>query len=544
MSHSLLETNVRPASLGWRWRTVYQALVPAASLRSLVDAVSDCGQLQEPLVIVSFESPVATRMLAFFESAPAEVSSSVDGLLPISYQGRLKEAIVAAVLRAPATSSACAAAVNISSYIAKPYIRRSIQRLLAVDHVARSFREMLLHPPIQQILVQYQLFENSNAVGAQYVGPRIRCMTWPPEAQKSLVQKLESAGLPLGASVGDFTHLLCVVHVYDAATASASLQNPHFDFLLFGLLNLDHLPLGPSPDELLLHHEPSSESSAVPADVVNQPEVLSACIRSSPTQSFSGSHCRAQYKLHEAIEALRDATPIQFLAESGDSLGALRAISRSCAPKKTGWNAIDVGAAPGGWSAFLAGPDVGCSKVMAVDAAGLAPAVLAIPSVCHVRSSLQDALMSGALNENAPYDLLVADLNADPRDCARWISPLFSLMKPGSALVLTMKLPHATVDSEMSHGQPIIQAAAELLSFGWTGFHCRWLMANTVKERTLFAFRRVSAVGSPPSQESGRSDVYNIRRSHQYRKARAIQRQAAAQSKISSHEADASSSNS
>jgi hypothetical protein len=553
MEQSIAEIDVRHASLGWRWRTVAQALIPSASLPSLADAVSDSGQLHHPLVIVSFESPVATRMLAYFQCAPAHVSSRVDGLLPISYRGRLKDAVVAAIVHAPASSSCYDAAVNIASYVSKPYIRRSIQRLLAVDHVARCFREMIMHIPIRQIIVSYQSFLEREAVGAHYTGPRVRCLAWPPEAQKLLVLKLAAAGMPLGASVGDFTHLLCVVCVHDTKAADASLDNPDLGVLLFGLLPADHLPLGPSPDELILNRAPSPEAPPISADSEAPPisadseappisadSVRSAAVSACDPQSFSGTFCRAQYKLHEAMESLRDATLVDAL-ESGDALAALRDMSRSRAAAKTAWRAIDVGAAPGGWTAYLAGPDVGCSKVMAVDAASLAPAVLDFPSVCHVRSSLQDALLTGALVENAPYDLLVADLNADPRDCARWISPLFPLMKSGSSLVLTMKLPYATVDSEVINGQPIIQDAAELLSFGWTSFHCKWLMANTVKERTLFAVRRERAVASPPPQDSARSDVFNVRRSHQYRKARALQRQAAAQSALFCHEDNCSS---
>ncbi len=541
MSDANAAPNVRPASFGWRWRSICHALVPAAALRSLADEAKDGGRLLHPCVIVTFESPVATRMLAFLENAPADVAHNVEGILPISYLGRLNEAIVAAIVRAPCTSSGRDAALSVAAYVAKPYVRRSIQRLLSVDHVARSFHEMLLHPSILQILVSYKNFLKYRATDEEYTGPRIRCMTWPPEAQQSLVAELEAAGIPLGASVGVFTHLLCVVYVHDAASAASSntaFRCSSCEFMFFGLLPLSYLPLGPSPDECTFDHAPLSASSDLAAFSSNGTET-SQLMRASNPEGFSGSHSRAQYKLHEAIEALTDAAPSDFVAESV-ALAALRSTSSSGGQMKTDWCAIDVGAAPGGWTAFLAGPHVGCSKVMAVDAACLAPAVSLIPSVCHVRSSLQDALISGALNADAPYDLLVADLNADPRDCARWISALFPLMKPGSALILTMKLPYATVESEMTHGQPIIQAAADMLFFGWTSFHCMWLMANTVNERTLFAFRRAAPVGSPPSQDSARQEVFNIRRSHQFRKARALQRQATAKLKL--HEVEASAS--
>ncbi len=500
--------------------------MPSSQLRAIADAAVEGGRLEQSLVILSFESPLATRMLAFLEAAPSNVLHSVEGILPISYLGRLNEAIVATIVRAPVGVSATDAAVILAAYVAKPYIRRSIQRLLSVDHVAHSVQEMLSHPLIAHMCLSYrnspkgQGFDSKDLKASEYAGPRIRCLSWPPEAQKSLICELEAAGAPLGASVGSFTHLLCVV--FAASTSSntpASSSTSADNMIFFGLLPLDHLPLGPAPDE--------SAAPGIAAVAGNELGALPPDASIFP-QGITASHSRAQYKLHEAVETLRDNTPADFVAESGDTLGALHASARSTARVATNWRAIDVGAAPGGWTAFLAGPDVGCSKVMAVDAATLAPAVFALPSVCHVRSSLQGALAAGALAANAPYDLLVADLNADPRDCARWLSPLFDLMKPGSALILTMKLPYASIDSELTGGQPIIEAAADMLSFGWTAFHCRWLMANTVNERTLFAFRRVVQVGPPPLQDSGREAVFNIRRSHQFRKARALQRQAAA----------------
>ena len=109
-------------------------------------------------------------------------------------------------------------------------------------------------------------------------------------------------------------------------------------------------------------------------------------------------------------------------------------------------------------------------------------------------------------------------------------------------LVLTMKLPYATVDSEIAYGQPIIQAASELLSFGWTGFDCRWLTANTVNERTLFAFRRGAAVGPAPPIDTAREDVFNVRKSHQFRKARALLKKSGGGTIVSSPQTEASAS--
>ncbi|CAN0036170.1 unnamed protein product [Pylaiella littoralis] len=52
------------------------------------------------------------------------------------------------------------------------------------------------------------------------------------------------------------------------------------------------------------------------------------------------------------------------------------------------WTAIDIGAAPGGWTSFLASK---CRRVLSVDPAELDPSVLALPNVVHVRQLVQNA---------------------------------------------------------------------------------------------------------------------------------------------------------
>ncbi len=94
-----------------------------------------------------------------------------------------------------------------------------------------------------------------------------------------------------------------------------------------------------------------------------------------------------------------------------------------------------------------------------------------------------------------------------------------------------MKLPYSSIeapDTATSSGQPLIEAAAAMLDFGWTGFFCKWLMTNTVNERTLFAFRRDAAVGPPPAprEKTPGKDDFSKKKSREYRKGLAIQRAA------------------
>ncbi|CAM9783801.1 unnamed protein product [Scytosiphon promiscuus] len=52
------------------------------------------------------------------------------------------------------------------------------------------------------------------------------------------------------------------------------------------------------------------------------------------------------------------------------------------------WTAVDIGAAPGGWTSFLASK---CRRVLSVDPAELDPAILALPNVVHVQQTIQAA---------------------------------------------------------------------------------------------------------------------------------------------------------
>lgn len=148
--------------------------------------------------------------------------------------------------------------------------------------------------------------------------------------------------------------------------------------------------------------------------------------------------------------------------------------------------AVDVGAAPGGWTAALLSRGW---RVAAVD-----PAKMELESSenwTHMAMRGQDSLSQlkewRAKSEQGGdlFDLLVCDMNRNCISTARDVAvALAELVKPGGTLVLTVKLERGR------HGAAsLVDAVAKVLTPTWTDIQMVWLVANTRHERTLLATR-------------------------------------------------------
>ena len=100
-----------------------------------------------------------------------------------------------------------------------------------------------------------------------------------------------------------------------------------------------------------------------------------------------------------------------------------------------GCRALDLGAAPGGWTRFLREKG---ALVTAVDPASLDPRVEADPGVTHYRGLSQDFLRECGERE---YDLLVNDMRMDALQSARTTLEALPLLRRGGLAVITLKLP-------------------------------------------------------------------------------------------------------
>jgi len=196
-----------------------------------------------------------------------------------------------------------------------------------------------------------------------------------------------------------------------------------------------------------------------------------------------GQVCKAVHKIEEA---LRCREWLEWLGS-----GAAGAGGAGGAPEAAPRVALDIGASPGSWSAFLHDRMVG-GRVVAVDPADLAPEVLARPGICHVRAcaSAEDA---GAMAEikaavagghaDATAQLVVCDMNRHPKECAACIAEVGAagLLSPGCRVVLTLKM------VAKSHKSRVILEAEALQALGddFDQVRVDWLFSNTQFEATV-----------------------------------------------------------
>lgn len=117
---------------------------------------------------------------------------------------------------------------------------------------------------------------------------------------------------------------------------------------------------------------------------------------------------RAEFKLWEAVEVFRLSLPRQG-------------------------RALDIGAAPGGWTHALRGLGM---EVVAVDPAELDARLHGDIGIVHVRKRIQDYL------PNAPqFDLIVNDMKMDARASAALMVQASVRLVPDGLAIMTLKLP-------------------------------------------------------------------------------------------------------
>jgi 23S rRNA (cytidine2498-2'-O)-methyltransferase len=140
----------------------------------------------------------------------------------------------------------------------------------------------------------------------------------------------------------------------------------------------------------------------------------------------------------------------------------LREAVRKFGLELAGGRALDLGAAPGGWTKVLA--DAGM-EVVAVDPAALDERVATLANVMHAAVRAEDYVPDG------PFDLLVNDMNTSPEDSARLMVAMAPHLRPGAFAVMTVKL-------VIRHPQRLLDNVAGILAGTYATLRIKNLFHN------------------------------------------------------------------
>ena len=162
--------------------------------------------------------------------------------------------------------------------------------------------------------------------------------------------------------------------------------------------------------------------------------------------------------------------------------------------------AVDVGAAPGGWTRYLATHRQEDVKVIAIDPAELDKEVEDLNNVAHLRLKAQMVEETGMLKQEGArllgdawrdkFRLLVCDANMDIRDTLReLVMPLSKNLVSGGVLIVTIKLGRRVGKEGIAVKE---ESAKNILIEGGMqqdSIRIHWLFGNSNNERTIVAVK-------------------------------------------------------
>lgn len=166
-----------------------------------------------------------------------------------------------------------------------------------------------------------------------------------------------------------------------------------------------------------------------------------------------GQISRAEFKLLEALELFEVPLPSRGVA-------------------------LDLGAAPGGWTRILRQKE---QYVTAVDPAELHPSLEGDPDVRHKQMTAEAYLAA----EPDQFDLIVNDMRMDARDSARLLVEYAPHLYRDGRVIMTLKLPEENRKNVIDHTFNILREAYEILG-------ARQLFHNR-SEITLYLKRKARA---------------------------------------------------
>jgi 23S rRNA (cytidine2498-2'-O)-methyltransferase len=149
-------------------------------------------------------------------------------------------------------------------------------------------------------------------------------------------------------------------------------------------------------------------------------------------------------------------------------------------PPFSGGRALDLGAAPGGWTRVLGERGF---VVDAVDPADLSPIVRDMPNVRYHQTTAGDFLA----DSSTKYSLLVCDMKMDPLMVADLMTDVQPRIRPDGAMIATLKLP------KKGNPLPVLEKALEKFKRAYTIVQARQLYFNR-HEVTVLGQPRLSSL--------------------------------------------------
>ena len=143
--------------------------------------------------------------------------------------------------------------------------------------------------------------------------------------------------------------------------------------------------------------------------------------------------------------------------------------------------ALDLGAAPGGWTRLLLEAGL---HVIAVDPANLDPRLARRQGLEHYRGYAEHYLEE-ATRKHSQFDLIVNDMRMDARESARLLARAASCLRPNGFIISVLKLPHATREI---HPLTTLKEAMGILKQYYSIVQAHQLFHNR-QEVTIFAAR-------------------------------------------------------
>ena len=187
-------------------------------------------------------------------------------------------------------------------------------------------------------------------------------------------------------------------------------------------------------------------ATGAPLDVRRPEQILSVVI--TPLQTYLGLSL-TMHNLSDWAGGVR-----RFAREKGQIsraefklLEALEMFHINLPPRGT---ALDLGAAPGGWTRVLRQKE---QYVTAVDPAWLHNSLQNDKNVRHLRLTAEEYLAQFP----DTYDVIVNDMRLDARDSARLMGEYGRYLYPHGLAIITLKLPEKNYQSALDHGLNILR---------------------------------------------------------------------------------------